>query len=53
MTLSTSELSASTYIFGSTDKVGYAAAISLALLVAVLVLTFIQLRLLRGRRGEA
>jgi ABC-type sugar transport system permease subunit len=40
------------YIFGSTDKVGYAAAISLALLVAILALTFIQLRLLRGRRGQ-
>jgi ABC-type sugar transport system permease subunit len=41
-----------TYIFGSTDKVGYAAAISLALLIAILVLTVIQLRLLRDRRGQ-
>jgi ABC-type sugar transport system permease subunit len=41
-----------TYIFGSTDKVGYGAAISVVLLVAILILTLIQLRLLRGRRGE-
>ncbi len=41
-----------TYIFGSTDKVGYGAAISVVLLLAILVLTVIQLRLLRGRRGE-
>ena len=41
-----------TYIFGAADKVGYGAAISVALLVAILVLTLIQLRLLRGRRGE-
>jgi len=41
-----------TYIFGSTDKVGYGAAMSVALLVAILILTVIQLRLLRGQRGE-
>ncbi len=41
-----------TYIFGATDKVGYGAAISVVLLVAILILTLIQLRLLRGRRGE-
>jgi ABC-type sugar transport system permease subunit len=41
-----------TYIFGSTDKVGYGAAISVVLLIAILILTLIQLRLLRGRRGE-
>jgi ABC-type sugar transport system permease subunit len=41
-----------TYIFGSTDKVGYGAAMSVALLLAILVLTVIQLRLLRGQRGE-
>jgi ABC-type sugar transport system permease subunit len=41
-----------TYIFGSTDKVGYGAAMSVALLLAILVLTFVQLRLLRGQRGE-
>ena len=41
-----------TYIFGSTDKVGYGAAMSVALLVAILILTLIQLRLLRGQRGE-
>jgi ABC-type sugar transport system permease subunit len=39
------------YVFGTTDGVGYGAAISLTLLVAVLVLTVVQLRLLRGRRG--
>lgn len=42
-----------TYIFGTVDKVGFAAAISVALLTAILILTLIQLRLLRGRRGEA
>jgi ABC-type sugar transport system permease subunit len=41
-----------TYIFGSTDKVGYGATISVVLLVAILILTLIQLRLLRGQRGE-
>jgi ABC-type sugar transport system permease subunit len=41
-----------TYIFGSTDKVGYGAAISVVLLIAILILTLVQLRLLRGRRGE-
>jgi ABC-type sugar transport system permease subunit len=40
-----------TYIFGSTDKVGYGATISVALLSVILVLTLIQLRLLRSRRG--
>jgi ABC-type sugar transport system permease subunit len=40
------------YIFGAADKVGYGAAISVALLVAILVLTLIQLRLLRSQRGE-
>ena len=37
----------------SCDKVGIGAAISLVLLVAILTLTLIQLRVLRGRRGEA
>jgi ABC-type sugar transport system permease subunit len=41
-----------TYIFGSTDKVGYGATISVVLLIAILILTLIQLRLLRGQRGE-
>lgn len=40
------------YIFGAPDKVGYGAAISVVLLVAILILTLIQLRLLRGRPGE-
>jgi ABC-type sugar transport system permease subunit len=41
-----------TYIFGSAGKVGYGAAISVVLLLAILILTLIQLRLLRGQRGE-
>jgi multiple sugar transport system permease protein len=41
-----------TYIFGSTEKVGYGAAMSVALLLAILILTLIQLRLLRSQRGE-
>jgi ABC-type sugar transport system permease subunit len=40
------------YVFGESDKVGLGAAISLVLLVAILALTLIQLRVLRGRRGE-
>jgi ABC-type sugar transport system permease subunit len=40
------------YVFGSNDKVGFAAAISLVLIVAILTLTLIQLRVLRSRRGE-
>lgn len=40
------------YVFGSNNKVGYAAAISLAFLVAILILTMIQLYALRSRRGE-
>ncbi len=39
------------YVFGSNDKVGVAAAISLVLIVAILSLTLVQLRLLRNRRG--
>jgi len=39
------------YIFGSTDKVGYGAAVSVVLLLVIFVLTAIQLRALRGRRG--
>jgi ABC-type sugar transport system permease subunit len=41
------------YVFGESDKVGIGATISLVLLVAILTLTLIQLRVLRGRRGEA
>jgi ABC-type sugar transport system permease subunit len=41
------------YVFGTTDRVGYGAAISVALLGAILVLTVIQLRILRSRRGWA
>jgi multiple sugar transport system permease protein len=40
------------YVFGESGKVGLGAAISLALLVAILALTLIQLRLLRERRTE-
>jgi ABC-type sugar transport system permease subunit len=39
------------YVFGSNDKVGFAAAISLVLLVAILTLTLVQLRVLRSQRG--
>lgn len=39
------------YIFGTLGKVGYGAAISVILLLAILILTLIQLRALRGRRG--
>ena len=39
------------YVF-SADKVGYGAAISVVLLLAILCLTLAQLRLLRSRRGE-
>jgi ABC-type sugar transport system permease subunit len=41
------------YVFGESDKVGIGAAISLVLLVAILALTLIQMRVLRGRGGEA
>jgi ABC-type sugar transport system permease subunit len=41
------------YVFGSNNKVGYAAAISLVFIVAILVLTLIQMYALRSRRGEA
>ena len=37
------------YVFGSPDKVGSAATISVVLLVVILILTLIQLRALRGR----
>jgi ABC-type sugar transport system permease subunit len=40
------------YIFGATDQVGTAAAISVVLLAGILILTLIQMRVLRGRRGE-
>jgi ABC-type sugar transport system permease subunit len=40
------------YVFGESDKVGIGAAISLVLLVAILALTLIQMRVLRGRSGE-
>ena len=40
------------YVFAYDDKVGFAAAISLVLIVGVLMLTLIQMRLLRGERGR-
>jgi ABC-type sugar transport system permease subunit len=39
------------YVFGSNNKIGYAAAISLVMIVAILALTLLQIRLLRSRRG--
>jgi len=39
------------YVFGSSNKVGYASAISLVMIVAILALTLLQMRLLRSRRG--
>jgi ABC-type sugar transport system permease subunit len=39
------------YVFGSNNKVGFASAISLVLILAILALTLIQMRLLRDRRG--
>lgn len=39
------------YVFGASDKVGFAAAISLVLIAAILTLTLVQMRLLRARRG--
>jgi len=39
------------YVFGSNNKVGFAAAISLVMIVAILALTLLQMRLLRSRRG--
>ena len=39
------------YVFASNNKVGFASAISLVLIIAILALTLIQMRLLRDRRG--
>ncbi len=39
------------YVFASSNKVGYASAISLVMIVVILALTLIQMRLLRSRRG--
>ncbi len=39
------------YVFASNNKVGFASAISLVLILAILALTLLQMRLLRGRRG--
>jgi ABC-type sugar transport system permease subunit len=39
------------YMFGATNKIGVASAISLVLIIAILLLTLVQMRLLRGRRG--
>lgn len=39
------------YMFGATNKIGVASAISLVLIVTILLLTLVQMRLLRGRRG--
>jgi len=39
------------YVFASNNKVGFASAISLVLIVVILALTLVQMRLLRDRRG--
>lgn len=39
------------YVFASNNKVGFASAISLVLIVVILALTLVQIRLLRDRRG--
>jgi ABC-type sugar transport system permease subunit len=39
------------YVFAYSDEIGLAAAMSSMLVAAILVLTFIQLRALRGKRG--
>lgn len=39
------------YMFGATDKIGTASAISLILIIVILLLTLVQMRLLRSRRG--
>jgi len=39
------------YVFGSNNKIGFAAAISLVMIVAILALTLLQMRFLRSRRG--
>lgn len=39
------------YMFGASNKIGVASAISLVLILAILVLTLVQMRLLRSRRG--
>lgn len=38
------------YVFGSNNKIGFAAAISLVMIVAILALTLFQMRFLRSRR---
>ena len=42
-----------TYVFAESATIGFAAAMSVALLALILVLTLVQLRVLRGRGGEA
>jgi ABC-type sugar transport system permease subunit len=39
------------YVFASNNKVGFASAISLVLILAIMALTLVQMRLLRDRRG--
>ncbi len=39
------------YVFAASNKVGFASAISLVMIVVILILTLIQMRLLRSRRG--
>jgi len=42
-----------TYVFAESATIGFAAAMSVALLALILVLTLVQLRVLRGRGGDA
>ena len=39
------------YVFAASNKVGFASAISLVMIVAILILTLVQMNLLRSRRG--
>jgi ABC-type sugar transport system permease subunit len=39
------------YVFGASNKVGFASAISLAMIAVILAFTLLQMRLLRSRRG--
>jgi len=41
------------YVFAESATIGFAAAMSVALLALILVLTLVQLRVLRGRGGQA
>lgn len=40
------------YVFAANNKVGFASAMSLVLILAIILLTALQMRLLRSRRGQ-